>query len=68
VTDSPEVRNVSLVTAEPVFEETASALQEKKKLRRNFRRFDMFFYLICTIVTLDTAVLSRATERRVSPG
>ena len=40
--------------AEFVYETTASALQEKKKLRRNFRRFDMFFYLICTVVTLDT--------------
>ena len=41
-------------TAEPVFETTVAALQEKKKLRRHFRRFDMFFYLICTVVTLDT--------------
>ena len=55
---------MSLVTAEPVFEETASALQEKKKLRRNFRRFDMFFFLICTIVTLDTvgAVASNGAQ------
>lgn len=45
---------MSDVTAQPVFETTASALQEKRKLRRHFRRFDMFFYLICTIVTLDT--------------
>ncbi len=45
---------MSHVTAEPVFETTASALQEKRKLRRHFRRFDMFFYLICTVVTLDT--------------
>ena len=40
--------------AEFVYETTASAVEEKKKLRRNFRRFDMFFYLICTVVTLDT--------------
>ena len=45
---------MSDITAQPVFETTASALQEKSKLRRHFRRFDMFFYLICTIVTLDT--------------
>lgn len=45
---------MSQATAEPVFETTVTALQEKKKLRRHFRRFDMFFYLICTVVTLDT--------------
>ena len=45
---------MSQVTAQQVFETTVSALQEKKKLRRHFRRFDMFFYLICTVVTLDT--------------
>ena len=39
---------------QPVFETTASALREKSKLRRHFRRFDMFFYLICTVVTIDT--------------
>ena len=41
-------------TAQPVFETTVSALREKSKLRRHFRRFDMFFYLICTVVTIDT--------------
>jgi glutamate:GABA antiporter len=46
--------HVGEITAEPVFETTASALREKRKLQRHFRRFDMFFYLICTIVTLDT--------------
>ena len=39
---------------QPVFETTAAALREKSKLRRHFRRFDMFFYLICTVVTIDT--------------
>jgi len=40
--------------SEQVIETTASALREKSKLRRHFRRFDMVFYLICTVVTLDT--------------
>ena len=39
---------------QPVFETTAAALREKSKLRRHFRRFDMFFYLICTVVTIET--------------
>jgi glutamate:GABA antiporter len=46
---------VAQVTAdELVYETTASAVREKRKLRRHFRRFDIFFYLICTVVTLDT--------------
>ena len=51
-------------TPQPVLETTASALQEKKKLRRHFRRFDMFFYLICTVVTIDTigAVASNGAQ------
>jgi glutamate:GABA antiporter len=55
---------VSQATAQPVFETTVTALQEKKKLRRHFRRFDMFFYLICTVVTIDTigAVASNGAE------
>jgi amino acid transporter len=54
---------VSQATAEPTFETTVTALQEKK-LRRHFRRFDMFFYLICTVVTLDTigAVASNGAQ------
>ena len=49
--------------ARPVFE-TTSALREKSKLRRHFRRFDIFFYLICTVVTLDTigAVASNGAQ------
>src|SRR5580658_2476415 len=43
---------------------TASAVREKRKLRRHFRRFDMLFYLICTVVTLDTigAVASNGAQ------
>ena len=43
---------------------TASALQEKSKLQRHFRRFDVFFYLICTVVTIDTigAVASHGAQ------
>jgi hypothetical protein len=37
-----------------VFETTATALREKSKLQRHFRRFNVFFYLICTVVTIDT--------------
>ena len=49
---------------QPVFETTATALQEKSKLQRHFRRFDVFFYLICTVVTIDTigAVASNGAQ------
>lgn len=33
---------------------TAVAIEEKKKLQKNFRRFDIFFFLICTLVGVDT--------------
>jgi amino acid transporter len=33
---------------------TSAALEEKAKLRQHFGRFDIFFFLICTIVGLDT--------------
>jgi glutamate:GABA antiporter len=33
---------------------TADALQEKKKLRKHFARFDILFFLICTLVGVDT--------------
>src|SRR5262249_41327456 len=33
---------------------TAAALQEKRKLRKSFRRFDIFFFLLCTLISLDT--------------
>ena len=33
---------------------TTAALEEKAKLHKHFSRFDIFFFLICTIVGLDT--------------
>lgn len=33
---------------------TAAASAEKAKLRKHFGRFDIFFFLVCTIVGLDT--------------
>ncbi len=33
---------------------TADALREKKKLRKHFARFDILFFLICTLVGVDT--------------
>ena len=33
---------------------TSAALEEKKKLRKHFGRFDIYFFLICTIVGVDT--------------
>src|SRR6201982_74629 len=33
---------------------TQAAVEEKAKLQKHFGRFDMFFFLICTLVGLDT--------------
>src|SRR5437879_5638582 len=33
---------------------TAAALEERAKLKKHFGRFDIFFFLICTLVGLDT--------------
>jgi amino acid transporter len=33
---------------------TAAAVEEKAKLRKHFGRFDMLFFLICTLVGVDT--------------
>jgi len=41
-------------TLGPVEHTTAAALEEKAKLKKHFQRFDIFFFLICTIVGLDT--------------
>src|ERR1700760_3300696 len=39
---------------EPAELETAAAVEEKAKLQKHFGRFDMLFFLICTLVGLDT--------------
>ena len=33
---------------------TQAAIEEKAKLQKHFGRFDIFFFLICTLVGLDT--------------
>ena len=42
------------ISSELVEHSTAAAQVEKAKLRKHFSRFDIFFFLICTIVGLDT--------------
>jgi glutamate:GABA antiporter len=43
---------------------TSAAVEERAKLQRHFGRFDMFFFLICTLVGLDTigAVAANGAE------
>src|SRR3954470_14177361 len=50
--------------AEEVIVETQAALDEKAKLKKHFGRFDMLFFLICTLVGVDTlgAVASNGPE------
>ena len=47
---------VAMATAAPDLVDltTTDALQEKKKLRKHFARFDILFFLICTLVGVDT--------------
>src|SRR3954470_25001298 len=49
---------------EAVILETQAALDEKSKLKKHFGRFDMLFFLICTLVGVDTlgAVASNGPE------
>jgi amino acid transporter len=50
--------------ATQILDTTRATQVEKGKLQRHFRRFDMFFYLICTVVTIDTigAVASNGAQ------
>jgi amino acid transporter len=43
---------------------TAAAVEEKAKLQKHFGRFDMLFFLLCTLVGLDTlgAVASNGAQ------
>src|SRR2546423_1774892 len=34
--------------------DSPDAAEEKRKLQKHFGRFDLFFFLICTLVGLDT--------------
>jgi amino acid transporter len=42
------------VPGQPVEHTTELALQEKRKLIKSLRRFDMLFFLVCALVGLDT--------------
>jgi glutamate:GABA antiporter len=44
--------------------DTAASVEEKSKLKKHFGRFDMLFFLICTLVGVDTlgAVASSGAE------
>ena len=49
--------------------ETLAAEQEKSKLKKHFGRFDMLFFLICTLVGAGHARRGREQRaRRASPG
>ncbi len=52
------------MTATAVDHTTAAAVEEKAKLQKHFGRFDMLFFLLCTLVGLDTlgAVASNGAQ------
>ena len=52
------------MTATAVDYTTAAAVEEKAKLQKHFGRFDMLFFLLCTLVGLDTlgAVASNGAQ------
>ena len=47
---------------------TTFALEEKSKLIKSLRRFDMVFFTICAFVGLDTLGTVARTGRRASSG
>ncbi len=44
--------HVAVVPIDPP--QTAAAVEERSKLQKHFGRFDMLFFLVCTLVGLDT--------------
>ncbi len=56
---------MSAITPDEFIDHTTSmALEEKAKLQKHFTRFDIYFFLICTIVGVDTLglVASKGAE------
>ena len=47
---------------------TQAAVEDKAKLQKHFGRFDIFFFLICTLVGSTRWARSPTTGRRRSPG
>jgi glutamate:GABA antiporter len=58
------VSSSSYIDPQLVDQTTAIAVEEKSKLRRNFRRFDMLLFTVCALVGLDTlgAVSSKGPQ------
>src|SRR3954462_4628539 len=58
------MRMSAVIPDEFVEHTTAAALEEKAKLKKHFGRFDMLFFLLCTLVGLDTlgAVASNGAQ------
>ena len=59
-----DIPHMAAIDEELVEHTTAAALEEKAKLKKHFGRFDMLFFLLCTLVGLDTlgAVASNGAQ------
>src|SRR4051794_20038209 len=59
-----DIPHMAAIDEELVEHTTAAALEEKSKLKKHFGRFDMLFFLLCTLVGLDTlgAVASNGAQ------
>src|SRR6476619_1818234 len=49
-----DIPHMAATDEELVEHTTTAALEEKSKLKKHFGRFDMLFFLLCTLVGLDT--------------